>query len=135
LAWTVDQFPADKYALIVSDHGASWPGIGGDESHDEDHLTLAEIADGIAAGLDAVGLDRLDLLGFDACLMATHEVAVAMAPVAERLLASQELEPGHGWDYRALEAAVGGSTTDALGVALIDAFAEQARDEGTETEI
>src|SRR5690606_33305610 len=80
LAWTVDQFPADKYALIVSDHGASWPGIGGDESHDEDHLTLAEIADGIAAGLDAVGLDRLDLLGFDACLMATHEVAVAMAP-------------------------------------------------------
>jgi len=131
----ITEYPADNYALIISDHGASWPGVGGDESNDFDSLSLAEIAEALAAGLDAAGLDRLDLLGFDACLMATYEVASALAPHANLLLASQELEPGHGWDYSALAAAsrpVDGAT---LGSALLAGFASQAAVEGDESEI
>ena len=131
----VTEYPADHYALVISDHGASWPGVGGDESNDYDSLSLAEIGDGVAAGLAGAGLDKLDLLGFDACLMATYEVASALAPLADRMLASQELEPGHGWDYSAFDVAARGADVDQLGSALIAGFERQARDNETESEI
>lgn len=131
----IDEYPADNYALIISDHGASWPGVGGDESSDYDSLSLAEINEALATGLDAAGVDRLDLLGFDACLMATYEVASTLAPRADLLLASQELEPGHGWDYTALDTASDPVNGETLGSALLAGFAAQAADEGNEAEI
>jgi hypothetical protein len=41
----------------------------------------------------------LDVLGFDACLMAMVETAYAFSPHAHYLVASEELEPGSGWQY------------------------------------
>ena len=128
-------YPAANYALIISDHGASWPGVGGDESADYDSLTLSELDQAIGDGLAAAGVDNLALLGFDACLMATFEVASTMAAHADRLVASQELEPGHGWDYTALETAYRGGTVDEVASAIIDGFANQALASGTENEI
>lgn len=136
IARGIEDYPADNYALVISDHGASWPGIGGDESADHDSLSLAELDEAIGAGIEAAGIEKLDLLGFDACLMATYEVASLLAPHADRMLASQELEPGHGWDYTALQVAADGPVTvDELGSALIDGFESQAKAEGTESEI
>ncbi len=133
----VTNYPAQHYALIVSDHGASWPGVGGDESADGNGLSLAEIQDGISTGLDTVGLDQLDLLGFDACLMATYEVASTLAPLAQRLVASEELEPGHGWDYGSLAVLDDPAPVDVdtLGNALLDGFSAQANEQGTQDEI
>jgi hypothetical protein len=132
----IERYPADHYALVISDHGASWPGVGADESSGNDTLTLAELHSGIADGLAGGGVEKLDLLGFDACLMATYEVASELAPVANRLVASQELEPGHGWDYTAFDVLGDPATTvDELGSALIDGFEAQARLEGTDAEI
>ena len=129
---------AAHYALVISDHGASWPGIGPDEGTDDySVLDLDEIVAAISDGLKQAGVDKLDLLGFDACLMANYEVASAVAPLAERLVASQELEPGHGWDYTSLQVLADDPTTtvDALGSAIIDGFAAQAEAAGTEDEI
>lgn len=133
----IQQYPAEHYALIISDHGASWPGVGGDESADGDGLTLAEIHDGLAQGLADAGVEKLDLLGFDACLMASYEVASALAPLADRMVASQELEPGHGWDYSTLAVLDAPDAVDAdtLGEALIAGFQAQATTEGDEGEI
>ncbi|MDY7529049.1 MULTISPECIES: clostripain-related cysteine peptidase [Cryobacterium] len=131
----ISAYPAEHYAVIISDHGASWPGVGGDESADGDSLSLAELNDAIGSGLSAAGVAKLDLLGFDACLMATYEVASTLAPRADRLLASQELEPGHGWNYTALETAAAGATVDELGSALIQGFSSQAETEGDAAEI
>ena len=66
--------------------------------------------------------------------MATYEVASALAPVADRLLASQELEPGHGWDYRALQVLEDQPDTDVdtLGSMIIDGFESQAKELGTD---
>ena len=41
IARGISEYPADNYALIISDHGASWPGVGGDESSGADSLSLA----------------------------------------------------------------------------------------------
>lgn len=129
--------PAEHYALIISDHGAARPGVGADESADGNGLDLAELHTAIADGLAAAGVDQLDLLGFDACLMATYEVASELAPLAQRMIASQELEPGHGWDYESLQVLVDqpGADVDTLGRALLDGFEAQAKAEGTSEDI
>jgi hypothetical protein len=128
---------AGHYALVISDHGASWPGIGPDEGSDNDVLDLAEMTDAIATGLEQAGVDKLDLLGFDACLMANYEVASAVAPLADRMVASQELEPGHGWDYTSLQLLADDpdATADELGSAIIAGFAGQAEEQGTQDQI
>ena len=120
----ITSFPAAHYALVISDHGASWPGVGPDESAADGVMDLAEIQWGIATGLAEAGVERLDLLGFDACLMATYEVATAMAPFADRLVASSEVEPGLGWDYHALQllADFPDASADDLGTALLDNY-------------
>ena len=129
--------PAARYGLVISDHGAAWPGVGPDESSDHDSLTLEELQSSIASGLEQAGIEKLDLLGFDACLMASYEVATAMAPVADRLIASSELEPGHGWDYNALQVVADDPSidVDALGTAIVDGFMAQAQASGTENDI
>ena len=78
-------------------------------------------AGGIGDGLVRAQLDRFDLIGFDACLMATYEIAAVLAPFADTLLASEELEPGHGWDYRALEGMRSGQahSPDDVGALLV----------------
>lgn len=133
----VANYPADQYALVISDHGAAWPGVGPDESSGFDVMDVPELYAGIRAGLDGAGIDQLDLLGFDACLMATYEVASTLAPVARRMLASQELEPGHGWDYASFQVLRDAPDTDVdtLGRAIVDGFAEQARSSGTDSDI
>ncbi len=42
---------------------------------------------------------KFDLVGFDTCLMATIEIASLIAPFASYMVASQDLEPGTGWNY------------------------------------
>ena len=42
---------------------------------------------------------KLDILGFDACLMAMIEVAYQIQDVANMLVASERTEPGDGWWY------------------------------------
>jgi hypothetical protein len=43
---------------------------------------------------------HIDVLGFDACLMAMIESAYAFRGVANTMVASEELVPSDGWNYR-----------------------------------
>lgn len=95
-----ERFPAKHYALIFGDHGSGWPGILHDEGNNEDGLTMTEL--GTALGLTSKSIPKIDVIGFDACLMANYEVARTVAPYGTVLVASEELEPGNGWDYEAL---------------------------------
>lgn len=137
IAEGIEQNRAGHYALIISDHGSSWPGIGPDEGSDNDVLDLAELTSAVSSGLEQAGVDKLDLLGFDACLMANYEVASAVAPLADRMVASQELEPGHGWDYGSLQVLADDpdATADELGSAILAGFQGQAQDQGTQDQI
>ncbi len=103
LAWGMRAYPADRYALVFWDHGAGARGFGLDETNGGNSLTLPELDLGIRKGLKAAGVTQLALVGFDACLMATYEVAAVLQPYAEYLLASQETEPTSGWDWTSLQ--------------------------------
>lgn len=69
--------------------------------------------------------------------MANYEVASAVGPLADRLVASQELEPGHGWEYTSLQLLADDpdATADELGTAIIAGFAGQAEEQGTQDQI
>lgn len=121
LAAAAAQFPAERYGLILGDHGMAWAGAAVAESSDSDSLALDEIA----GALRSSPLGRIELVGFDACVMGSLEVARTLAPVARYLVASEEVEPADGWDYaallRALEArpAMDGA---ALGRVIADSY-------------
>jgi hypothetical protein len=102
LRWGLKEYPAAHVGLILWDHGSgSINGVCFDELADEESLYLKDI--GSALGNVQGMLPRgFDFVGFDACLMATVETAAMLAPYAQYLIASQELEPGSGWDYEAL---------------------------------
>jgi hypothetical protein len=48
----------------------------------------------------------VDIVGFDACLMQHIETAYQYKGLANILVASEELEPGAGWDYNAFVGAL-----------------------------
>ncbi|GIL57791.1 hypothetical protein Vafri_12928 [Volvox africanus] len=118
-----------KYALVLWDHGNGWKGYGvddtcsssgGSSSSGCDQFTISSLATGLASGLAGQAVSKLDVLGFDACLMSMFEVGGTLAPYARTLLASEMLEPGHGWDYRAL-----GAVTKAAASSSVTAMAAE----------
>jgi len=121
LTYAHDNFPADEYALILWDHGdGPVIGYGRDMLFDNDTLTLREMEQALTDspfGADA----KLSWVGFDACLMASAELACIWAPYAEYLVASQEVEPSFGWDYSAL-ASLGSLDTPAFLGQLTDRY-------------
>ncbi|MCA9523188.1 MAG: hypothetical protein KC609_19565 [Myxococcales bacterium] len=124
--WGITTYPADRYALFLEDHGASWSGFGQDDTSNGDNLTLAELESAIAQGLRDTGLEKFHLVGFDACLMSGFEVASAISSVAHYLVASQDLEPGSGWNYGALAALTDPTRTPLeLARAIVDGFKAQ----------
>jgi hypothetical protein len=79
---------------------------------------------------------QFELAGFDACLMSTMETAAALTPYARYLVASQELEPGTGWDYTAwLNALAANPKSDglAVGTTICDSFYAKCAAGGTES--
>ena len=125
----INAYPNDHYALTIWNHGGGWKGAAWDDTDDEDHLELTEIAEAVEVGLEETDRDQLDLIGFDACLMATYEVGDLLAPVATYMIASEDLEPGFGWDWSAVSTD-GGATTAELGESIIDGFAAASAEEG-----
>lgn len=116
-------YPASRYQLIFWDHGGgSIMGYGSDENY-SGSLMLSDIADALKAGSV-----KFDLVGYDACLMGAIENAYMLEPYADYLVASEELEPGSGWDYTGWLNAIGANTsidTVALGKVIVDDFVAQ----------
>lgn len=124
--YCMENFPAEKFGLIMWNHGGgAVSGFGVDELFNYDGLTLAEIKE----AFDNTYLPSypLEFLGFDACLMANVETAYMAKDYARYLVASEELEPGYGWDYETWLSILGQYTqmTGAeLGRAIADSFVD-----------
>src|SRR5262249_11793918 len=99
--WAVENFPAEHYALVIWDHGGGWVGASYDEGthHQLDLPDLRVATEGICDALKKQGKQKLDVLDFDACLMATLEVACELDDTVDFLASSQETEPGDGMAY------------------------------------
>ncbi|HEU0291536.1 MAG TPA: clostripain-related cysteine peptidase [Anaerolineales bacterium] len=102
VTWAVENYPAKKYALIMSDHGGGWTGGFSDmTTASYSDLTIPEIADSLEQVLQNTGLDKFEMLGFDACLMGQIEVFASLYPYSNYMIASEEVVPSYGWSYAA----------------------------------
>ncbi len=110
--WAAKTYPADRYVLILSDHGMGWPGGWSDpEPGGSDNsgvplarrlgrnLYLMELDQALQQARAQAGISKFDILGMDACLMSQIEVMAALQPHANIAVDSEEVEPAIGWAY------------------------------------
>ena len=112
-----EYYPSEHYALVFWDHGGGplW-GYGYDEANKGDSLMLQELKEAMDdTSFGAKDGKKLDWVGFDACLMGSLENASLWRDYANLMIASEETEPGDGWDYGFL--ATLNSTDDAATIA------------------
>jgi len=126
--WAITNYPAEHYALSIWNHGGGWRllqerlakrasrATRGGESNtavaravawddtDNDKLYMKEVQQALEAAKQRLQERfntqvKIDVVGFDACLMGMAEIAYAMRNVANYMVGSEELEPGDGWPY------------------------------------
>jgi hypothetical protein len=125
IIWSVKNYPAEHYMIVISDHGGGWHGIAFDETSGGDPITMQELEEALRTSTEATGVEKFDLVAFDACLMGQLEVYNLLAPYAQYTIAAEEPIPGAGWEYVTPLTALTqnpGMTAPEFGIAVIDAY-------------
>ncbi len=128
LVWAKDKYQADRYMLVMWDHGGGVAmGYGQDDvnkknSDNEEDQTIqtSEVINAVKKS----GI-RFDVIGFDACLMQDIEIAASMEPYTDYYLASEEVEGGYGWYYTSAFSKLAkdpGMSTEDLAVDLLSCY-------------
>lgn len=101
-------YPAKKYFLSIWNHGAAWyfndefsdvvKGISYDDSSSHAYMDTFELGKACAQIKTVLG-KKLDIMDFDACLMAMPCIGFQMRPYVDFMVASEETEPGDGKPY------------------------------------
>lgn len=95
---TIKAYPAERYMSVIwGEGGGPVSGVAHDALYEYDSLTASEIAGALAATET-----KLDIIGFDAGMMSNLEVAATLVPYADYMVASEDIMPLSGWDYRGL---------------------------------
>lgn len=140
--WAIKTYPADKYVLILSDHGMGWPGGWTDPQPknlrsvsvpfaqvvNTNMLYTGEIDAALQQIRTQAKIDKFELVGMDACLMSHLEVYAALAPHARYVVNSQETEPSLGWAYNSFLTALTnnpGMDGGELGKQIVSSFIEK----------
>jgi hypothetical protein len=106
--WTVANYPAENYALVLWNHGNGWRTMQQAsktpfknvcwDSTSAATINTPELGDALENITGAMG-DTLDIVGFDACLMEMMEIAYEIRSYASYMVGSEETEPVDGWPY------------------------------------
>jgi hypothetical protein len=158
MQWAVSKYPAQKYFLVLWDHGIGiidpiWGKVRPDQKGALFNIDTVMAQTNPRIQIDGITIDchskehrgilfneysrtymtnyiltsaleeiktkvlnnkKLDVLGMDACLMAMLEVSYQTRKYAQYLVASEEVELAHGWNYAAVMGALsGGKVTPA----------------------
>lgn len=115
--WGMKKYPAKHTMLVIWDHGQGWrapldapdmpkpaehPAVSGGFRYvsNDDDTGNKMFNRGIQDALQKLlGGKKLDIIAFDACLMSMLESHYAFRKIARIMVASEELEPGDGWQY------------------------------------
>lgn len=123
--------PAWRNVIVFWGHGVGGTkGIGYDALADDDVLTLAEIA----AGLGNAHVD-MDIVGFDACRMATLETVWSLRNECEYIIASAAPESLQGWNQKQVLSALRGTDPTALAEGISTAVRQSLRQTDTQTTV
>lgn len=154
LKWGKAKYPAKRYAVVIWNHGQGYrlmatapgtkrvvmqaPSTSNQRtrpahravSQDSDTGSIIYNVDVRASLAHSFG-GELKLVGFDACLMSMIETAYELKDVTPLMVASEELEPGQGWNYSSLAEAITKAPTsdeNALASMIIASYRDNYRD-------
>jgi hypothetical protein len=106
--WGINSYPADHYAVVIWDHGRGWKSnpsnqmfsvdLAADWTSGGDGLSMPELRSAFS-DLTNDGAEPIDLIGFDACLMAMIEVDNQIIPYGLVRVGSEETIPREAWPY------------------------------------
>ena len=140
LRFCTDNYPADNTMVLFWNHGGgSVSGAAFDANYGFDSLSIPEFREAFeAVCMPDEEEPPFDIIGFDACLMATVDVADTFRELGNYLVASEELEPGNGWYYTGWLQALADEprlSPEELSIAICDAYVEGCEQAGTADEI
>ncbi|GLR18002.1 clostripain-related cysteine peptidase [Portibacter lacus] len=131
--WATENYPAHQFMMDFWNHGGDIRGYGNDEVSGKS-LKVQTIKKAIGDSEFIKDGNLFELLGFDACLMATLEVQTSLKDFANYFVGSEETEPGHGWNYTPIVNAMESGealTGDKLGTIIVDSYKAQSEDQET----
>jgi len=97
-----DRFRSTRTSLVLWDHGASWyGGCCRDEASANDSLKTDEMRSALMDATVVLGI-QIDIVGFDACVMASMEICYAFEGLCVDFVASEAMVSGTGWPYDAV---------------------------------
>lgn len=88
LTYCIENYPSENYLLNLYDHGDGVFGIC-DDFTDNNMLTIEEIQKAIKNSLLKTGENKIDIVCFSACNMATIEIAYELRDIASYYVASE----------------------------------------------
>lgn len=89
-----NQYPAEKYILIIWGHGMGWQAATIDDRSGT-YMSIAELG-------DAVRDESLSIIGFDTCFGGVFENLYELKDCAEYTVACPGVTPSSGWNYKSL---------------------------------
>ena len=101
LEFGLKKYPAKKTALILWNHGGGLQGVCFDEKKNDEGLDAKEVTTAVSKALTNTGHEgeKLEWIGYDACLMAVQDNAELNSKYFNYMVCSEETEAGYGWDY------------------------------------
>ena len=140
LEFAETNYPGKRTMVHFWNHGGgSLTGAAFDEVFEGDSLTLDELYTSFAEVYGEIPEGYpVDIVGFDTCLMATIDTAYTLCDFSNYLVASEESEPGNGWDYTGWLSAIAENKTihpEDLGKVICDTYTKGCEQFGTHEEI
>ncbi len=129
IKWGISQFPAKKYSIILWDHGSGLNGFGKDIMFNNDILTPIELKEAFLTALSHTN-KKFDLIGFDACIMSSLEIASRLQSFSHYMVTSEEVEPTWGWNYTAIIQNLSANPLqpgNLLGESIVDSYAKESK--------
>jgi hypothetical protein len=111
---TISQYPAAVRAILFDDTSKDFL----------DNQELKQVLDRVVSERRG---QKLDLIGFDACLMNMIEVACQIQGTCDYMVGSQEIEPGDGWPYDRILKALASepdAPTESLARVIVDTYTD-----------
>ena len=91
IQWARENYPSDHTYLSIADHGRGTEGVAWDDTNG-DFLSVRELQTALSLATNS-GANKIDVVHYDACLMALLENAYQVRAYANYLVASQNI----GW--------------------------------------
>jgi hypothetical protein len=109
LSWGLKNHKADRYGLVLWNHGSQFHGYGGDHNnygkgkgYDYSTMLSADVRNSLMQAMGGNNITKFDFISFDTCLMGGAELLVDYHDLCDVYIACTEVDFGAGWDYTIL---------------------------------